>query len=61
MNDVLGYERFAPYGRDIGGMVTYRLGLEFADCLVGFMTSYVGEPYPRCTIVFFAREQEKSR
>jgi pimeloyl-ACP methyl ester carboxylesterase len=45
MTDVLGYERFAAYGGDIGGMVTNRLGLEFPDRLLAIMTSFVAEPY----------------
>jgi pimeloyl-ACP methyl ester carboxylesterase len=45
MTDALGYERFVAYGGDIGGMVTNRLGLEFPECLLGIVTSYLAEPY----------------
>ena len=45
MADVLGYERFAAHGGDIGGMVTNRLGVEFPELLVGIHVTFVAEPY----------------
>jgi pimeloyl-ACP methyl ester carboxylesterase len=45
MADVLGYERFAAHGGDIGGMVTNRLGVEFSERLVGIHVTFVAEPY----------------
>jgi pimeloyl-ACP methyl ester carboxylesterase len=35
MSDVLGYERFAAHGADIGSLVTAQLGHKYADHLVG--------------------------
>src|ERR671937_1568675 len=44
MSDVLGYERFAAHGGDIGAMVTNRLAYEFPERLVGLHVA-VAEPY----------------
>jgi len=44
MRDVLGYERFAAHGGDIGAMVTNRLGYESAEQLVGIHVALVAEP-----------------
>jgi pimeloyl-ACP methyl ester carboxylesterase len=44
MRDVLGYERFAAHGGDIGAMVTNRLAYERPDDLVGIHVALVAEP-----------------
>jgi pimeloyl-ACP methyl ester carboxylesterase len=44
MTDVLGYERFAAHGGDIGAMVTNRLAYEFPERLVGLHVALVAEP-----------------
>ncbi|MEN3279856.1 MAG: hypothetical protein V7607_996 [Solirubrobacteraceae bacterium] len=45
MRDVLGYDRFAAHGGDIGAMVTNRLAYEFPDALVGVHVALVAEPH----------------
>jgi epoxide hydrolase len=45
VTDVLGYDRFAAYGGDIGGMVVNRIALEHPERLVGIATSFPAEPY----------------
>jgi pimeloyl-ACP methyl ester carboxylesterase len=45
MRDVLGYERFAAHGGDIGAMVTNRLGYEFPRHVVGIHVALVAEPH----------------
>ena len=42
---VLGYDRFAAHGGDIGAMVTNRLAYEFPEQLVGIHVALVAEPY----------------
>jgi hypothetical protein len=45
MRDVLGYERFAAHGGDIGAMVTNRLALEFPAHVIGIHVAMVAEPF----------------
>jgi pimeloyl-ACP methyl ester carboxylesterase len=45
MREVLGYDRFAAHGGDIGAMVTNRLGYEVPQHLVGIHVALVAEPY----------------
>jgi len=43
MTDVLGYERFAAHGGDLGAYVTNRLGYEFPDRVLGIHVTMVAE------------------
>lgn len=45
MVDVLGYERFAAHGGDIGAGVTSSLGRYHAERLIGIHLTAVGSPY----------------
>lgn len=42
---VLGYQRFAAHGGDIGSYVTNRLALEYPAQLVGIHVTYPAEPH----------------
>jgi len=45
MTDVLGYERFAAHGGDVGAGVTSRLGLLHPDRVIGIHITAVVPPY----------------
>jgi pimeloyl-ACP methyl ester carboxylesterase len=45
MTEVLGYERFAAHGDDIGAYVTNRLGLAHPDHLIGIHVTLAAKPY----------------